>query len=86
MEPPAQEDGIVEARLAAVGPVSEMMRVGEPETAARESAATVPDVEGTAQRGGDRARAAADVEYRAVLPSRDPDEPGVARETSRRFR
>ena len=69
----AKEEQVVELRFAAVGPVPDVVRVGEPEPAAREPAAPVPRVERPSDRGRHGALLAAHVEHGSidVVPEHD---------------
>jgi len=58
----AEQHEVVEPSGAAIGPVADVMGVGEAEAAAWKGAATVSGIEGPADGGRDRAGAAADVE------------------------
>jgi hypothetical protein len=82
----AEEEAVLEARLTTIGPVFHMMSIGEAESASWKSASAVPDLEGTAQGGGDRAGSAAYAKDRVVRGVRDADETGIAAYPPRRFR
>jgi len=97
---PAQQDAVGERGLAAVGPVPDVVRVGEAEATARKSASAITQLEGATQRRWDRARTAADAQDVSALdsafphaprgdPTRrsvlDPHDRGVTRETPGRF-
>lgn len=58
----AKQDQVFELRFAAVRPVPDVVRVGEPEPAAREAAAPVSRLERPADRGWYGAGAAADID------------------------
>src|SRR6056297_3172893 len=83
----AEQDEIVHLRLAAVGPVNDMVcvyvLVGG---AAGKAAALVATLQRAPNRRRDAASLAADVQCRAVLVFAPVDEPAVASEPSGRFR
>ncbi|HEX9885234.1 MAG TPA: hypothetical protein VGA70_02050, partial [Longimicrobiales bacterium] len=66
----AEQHEIVEPSGAAIGPVADVMGVGEAEAAAWKGAATVPGFERAANGGRNRAGASADVENGAVAMGR----------------
>lgn len=68
---PAQLDQVFEPRLAAVGPVLDVVALAAARVAAGKAAGAVAVVEGAAQGGRDRPRAPADVEHvaRNALPN-----------------
>src|SRR5690606_18414312 len=84
--PAAEEHEVAEPGLTAVGPVDDVMGVGEPAPAAGEPAAAVADLERAPERGRHRAGATPDVEHGAVdvVPHDHPS--GVARESPSSYR
>ena len=62
----AEQDQVLELRLATVGPVRHVVGVREAEPAARESASAVPGLEGAPDCGRNRPCPAADVAHRVV--------------------
>ena len=81
---PAQEHQVVEAGVAAVGPVDEVVGVAGQRhpVAAREAAVGVAQHEGFPDRSGDQALGAADVEDLVEGPEHGGDDFGVAGETA----
>ena len=82
----AQQDRVAQTRVPAVRPVRHVMGVGETRAAPWKAAAAISGLEGTAERGRDRARAPAHIQHRAIRRVGDPDQPGVAAEPTGRFR
>jgi hypothetical protein len=78
---PAQEHEVVEGGLAAIGPVDQVMTLGEPEPAAREPAAPIPNLKGPPQRRRNRAGAPPHIEDRAVFVGGDLHHSRIAAET-----
>ena len=77
----AEQREVLEARVAAVGPMVDVMRVDEARAAAaRERAAAIARPERAPERRRHRALLAADVERRAALVLDDRDQAAVARE------
>ena len=83
---PAKKYQVVERRGAAIGPMSNVMRVAAACRASRKTAAGVPGGECPPDRGRNRPGLAADIQYGAVGPRSHDDDRGVAGETAGRFR
>ncbi len=81
----AGEERISKARLATVGPVLHVVRVGEAGSAARKAASAVADLQGAAERRRDRARPAAHIEHGAIGSVGDFHHARVAGEPATRF-
>src|SRR6266545_307155 len=80
----AEEDGVVQVGGAAVGPVPQMVGVAPAggQVAAGEGAARIPQDQGAAQRGGDGALRAAEVQGLAGPAEDGGDDFGVAGESA----
>src|SRR6266545_7732227 len=80
----AEEDGVVQVGGAAVGPVPQMVGVAPAggQVAAGEGAARIPQGQGAAQRGGDGALGAAEVQGLAGPAEDGGDDFGVAGESA----
>ncbi len=80
-----EEREVRERGGAAVGPVAQVMPLGQWEPAAREAAAAVPVLKRSAQRRGDRPRPGPDIQEASVLIVSHDDAAGVARQAPGRF-
>lgn len=81
----AECDQVVELRLTALGPVLDMMTLGETRAiAAGVAAAAVACFQRAGERRRDAARFAADIERVSVFAFDDTDDRRIAREPSRR--
>jgi len=80
----AEQDEVVEARLAAVGPVLDVMCVGPlgRAVAAGEAAAAVAQDQGAADGGRDGAYRATDIERLAAAADGDAGDGGIAGEAT----
>jgi hypothetical protein len=74
----AQKHEVPETGLATIGPVLDVVPFGEPETAARETAAAIAGLEGAAHVGGNGAGPPPHAEDVAVRVVRHPDYARVA--------
>ncbi len=78
---PAEQDHVVEGGLPAIGPVNEVMALGEPEPAAREPAPPIPNLQRLPQRRRKGPGAPSHIEDRAVVASGDLHDAPTAAET-----
>jgi hypothetical protein len=81
----AQQQPIVEARLAAVSPVHDVMSLGESSSAAGEAASAVTNLQPAAQWPRDRACLPSQREDGAVGHLSNSDHARIARDAPRRF-
>jgi hypothetical protein len=82
---PAEEHQVVQGGLPAIGPVDQVMGLGEPEPAPREPAAPIANLKGPSNRRRDGPGAPPHVEDRAVGAGGDLNDPGITGETPGRF-
>src|SRR5512138_2677120 len=83
----AEKDQVVEVGLAAAGPVLDVVGLNEPPVRAhREAAAAIARPQRAANRDGNGARLAADVEDTSVSAGRDGDERAVAADAPKGLR
>ncbi len=81
----AQEQQVCQRSLASVGPVLDVMRVGEAQAAAREAAAPIADLERPADGRRNGAGLPAYIQHGAVAGAADLDHRRVARQPAGRF-
>jgi hypothetical protein len=81
----AEEEAVVEARGPTIGPVADMMAIGEAAPAPREAAPPIPGLQGAAERRGDGPGPTPHVQDAAVPILHHPDEPRVAAEAPGTF-
>jgi hypothetical protein len=81
----AEEEAVVEARGPAIGPVADMMAIGEAASAAGEAAPPIPGVQGAAERGRDGSGPTPHVQDPTVRIMHHPDEPRIAAEAPGTF-
>ena len=81
----AQEDQVGECRLAPIGPVDDVMRVGESKAASGKAASRVADLQGPPQGGWYGPRPPPDVEDRAIGTALHLDHARIAGEPPGRF-
>src|SRR5690606_16765155 len=84
--PPAEEHEVAEPGLAAVGPVHDVMGIGEAAPAAGKPAAMIPHLERAPERGRHRAGAPPDIEHGAVGAVPHDHATGIAREPPSSYR
>src|SRR5438105_10371598 len=86
MMPAAEQREVRERGRPAVGPVAEVMPLGEAPMAPREAAALIPMLEGAPQGGGNRPGPGPDLHQAALAVVAHDHPAGIAREALGRFR